>query len=138
MKIFFTLLVSLTIITQSMSQASEYKQIEASINAYFDGMVNHNSKSFPIAFHENATMKWIGEGYSEVNAITALSQYVDSNEAVKTKTKILAISLDGDVANAQLELEYDTFYFVDYMQMMKISGEWKIVSKAYTKKMKEF
>jgi len=138
MKIIYVLLITITISTQAMSQKSEYKQIEETINAYFDGMVNHKSKSFSIAFEKNATMKWIEKDYSEVNAIEALSEYVNSNETVGTKTKILSISVEGVIANAQIELEYDSFYFIDHMQLMKIKGNWKIVSKIYTKKNKGF
>jgi len=138
MKLFYTLFITVTTLTQTLSQESDYKLIEETINSYFDGMVNHNSKSFSIAFQENATMKWIGEDYTEVNAIKALSDYVNSNKTVKTKTKIITIRVEGEIASAQLELEYENFYFIDYMQMVKIKGIWKIVSKAYTKKPKEF
>jgi len=83
-------------------------------------------------------MKWIGEEYTEVNAVEALSGYVESNPTVKTKTSILAINVIGDAANVQLELEYETFSFIDFMHLLKINGKWKIVSKVYTKRLKEF
>ena len=136
MKSLYILLILLTILTQAMSQNSDYTSIEETINSYFDGMVNHNAESFSAAFHSSATMKWIGEDYTEANAIKALSDYVNANDTVKTK--IIAINIEGEIASAKLELEYDSFYFIDYMQLMKINGTWKIVSKAYTKKSKEF
>jgi len=74
----------------------------------------------------------------EVNAVQALSEYLNLNEPIKTKTKIVAVNLVGDAANAQLELEYETFYFIDFMHLMNINGEWKIVSKTYTTVPKDF
>jgi len=92
-------------------------------------MINHDSKSIEKAFHPTASMKWNDKEYMEVNAVNALSDYLNSSDPVKVKTNIVAINMVGDAANAQLQLEYETFYFVDFMHLMKIEGEWKIISK---------
>jgi len=124
---------------QTQAQKTNLQSIENTINLYFDGMINHNAKSIEKAFHPSASMKWNEEGkYMEVNAVKALSDYLNSNDPVKTKTNIIAVNIVGDAANAQLELEYDTFYFVDFMHLMKTDGEWKIVSKTYTTVPKNF
>ncbi len=123
---------------QTHAQTTDLQLIQTTINHYFDGMINHNAKSFEKAFHPAASMKWNEDKYLEVNATKALSDYVNSNDAVKTKTRIVAINLVNDVANAQLELEYETFTFVDLMHLMKVDGEWKIVSKTYTTIQKKF
>lgn len=124
--------------TQIQAQNTDLQLIEETVNTYFDGMINHKAESFEQAFHPTAIMRWNGEEYTEVNAIKALSDYVNSNSTVKTKTSIVAINVVGDAANAHLELEYETFVFIDFMHLMKIKGEWKIVSKTYTQRMKEF
>jgi len=123
----------------TQAQTTNIQSIENTINYYFDGMINHDAKSIEKAFLSSASMKWNENGkYMEVNAVEALSEYLNSNSPVKTKTKIVAINIVGDAANAQLELEYDTFYFVDFMHLLKIDGEWKIVSKTYTTVAKDF
>lgn len=123
---------------QSNAQSTELQLLEKTIMHYFDGMINHNSESIEKAFHPSATMKWNDDKYNEVNAVKALSEYVNSNDAVKTKTSIVSINVEGDAANAHLKLEYETFYFVDFMHLMKIEGEWKIISKTYTTIKKDF
>ena len=120
------------------TQTADIQLIEKTVGYYFDGMINHNTDSIAKAFHETGTMKWVEDDYKEVNAISALSEYLKANQPVKTKTKILAINVEGNVANARLELEYETFYFIDFMNILKIKGEWKIVSKIYTTKQKAF
>ncbi len=122
--------------TQVQAQNNDLQLIEGTINYYFDGMTTHNAKSFEKAFHPNATMKWIEGKYEEVNAIDALSAYVNANDPLKTKTSIMAINIAGDAANAQLELEYDTFSYIDFMHLLKIDGKWKIVSKTYSTRTK--
>ncbi len=138
-KIFFTLTLIAIIMIQTQAQTTNLQLIENTINNYFDGMINHNSKSIEKAFVPKASMKWNEKGkYMEVNAVDALSEYVNSNDPVKVKTNIVAINIVGDAANAQLELEYETFYFVDFMHLIKVDREWKIVSKTYTTVAKEF
>ncbi len=122
--------------TQVQAQNNDLQLIEKTINYYLDGMTTHNAKSFEKAFHPSATMKWIDKKYEEVNAVEALSEYVNSNDPVETKTFIRAINIAGDAANAQLELEYNTFSYIDFMHLLKIDGKWKIVSKTYSTRMK--
>lgn len=122
--------------TQVQAQNNDLQLIEKTINYYLDGMTTHNAESFKKAFHHSATMKWIDKKYEEVNAIDALSEYVNSNDPVETKTHIMAITIAGDAANAQLELEYDTFSYIDFMHLLKIDGTWKIVSKTYSTRTK--
>jgi len=125
--------------TQIQAQTTDLQSIENTIKYYFDGMITHNAESVEKAFHPTAIMKWNEKGkYMEVNAVDALSEYLNANNPVKTKTKIVAINVVGDAANAQLELEYESFYFVDFMHLMKIDGDWKIVSKTYTTVPKDF
>ena len=139
MKKILFLLSLITFMTQTQAQTTDLQSIEKTINSYFDGMISHNVKSIEKAFHSTAIMKWNEKGeYMEVNAVQALSDYLNSNDPVKTKTKIVAVNLVGDAASAQLELEYETFYFIDFMQLMNINGEWKIVSKTYTTVSKDF
>ncbi len=135
-KIFFTLILITIFMTQVQAQNNDLQLIEGTINYYFDGMTTHNAKSFERAFHPNATMKWIDQEYEEVNAIEALSAYVTANDPAKTKTSIMTINIAGDSANAQLELEYDTFSYIDFMHLLKIDGKWKIVSKTYSTRTK--
>jgi len=135
-KTFYILILNTIIMTSVQAQNNDLQLIEKTINYYFDGMTTHNAESFEKAFHPNATMKWIDKKYEEVNAVEALSAYVNTNDPVTTKTSILTISIAGDVANAQLELEYDTFSYIDFMHLLKIDGTWKIVSKTYSTRVK--
>lgn len=125
--------------TNVEAQTTDIQSIEETINFYFDGIVHHNAASFKKAFTPSASMKWVEKGsYSEVNAIDALSDHVNNNATVKTKAEITSIHLIGDAANVQLVLEYETFSFIDFMHLLKIDGEWKIVSKTYTTVQKDF
>ncbi len=134
-----SLILTTVIMTQMQAQDTNLISIENTINHYFDGMINHNSESIKKAFTETASMKWIENGeYKEVNAIAALTEYLDSNQPSKFVARITSLNVQGDAANVGLEIEYQTFTFVDYMHLLKINNEWMIVSKTYTTIPKEF
>jgi len=138
-KIFLTIILIATIMTQTQAQTTDLQLIEVTIGHYFDGLVEHKPESLKKAFVPSASMKWIEKGaYTEVNALDALIDHVTKNPAVKAKAKISSVVVTGDAANARLEIEYETFTFVDFMHLLKINGEWKIVSKTYTTVPKDF
>jgi len=142
-KILFILTLAFTFNMQAQAQTqtkmTDLQAIEITINNYFDGLVNHNPESLKKAFEPKATMKWIEKGaYTEVNAVEALVGYVTANKPAKTKASIVAVNVIGDAANAQLHLEFETFSYTDFMHLLKIKGEWKIVSKTYTTVQKDF
>lgn len=140
MKYLFVIIFLTTVImNQTQAQDTNVISIEKTINHYFDGMINHNSASIKKAFIPSASMKWIENGaYQEVNATEALSEYLNSSKPSKSIARITSISIKGDAANVGLEIEYETFTFVDYMHLLKINDEWLIVSKTYTTIPKDF
>jgi len=134
-----SLIFTSVIMTQTIAQDINLSSIENTINLYFDGMINHNSVSIKKAFAPTASMKWVEKGeYKEVNAADALTEYLDSHKPSKSVARITSINRQGDAANVGLEIEYETFTFVDYMHLLKINNEWLIVSKTYTTIPKEF
>ena len=137
--IILSLILTTIIMTQTQAQNLNINSVENTINLYFDGMINHNSESIKKAFIPSASMKWIEKGeYMEVNATEALTQYLDANKPTKSIARITSMNIQGDVANVGLEIEYETFTFVDQMHLLKIKDQWLIVSKSYTTIPKEF
>jgi len=134
-----SLILTSVIMTQTHAQDTNFNSIENTINHYFDGMINHNSASIKKAFTPTASMKWVEKGeYTEVNAVSALTEYLEANKPSKSVARVTSINRQGNAANVGLEIEYETFTFVDYMHLLKINDEWLIVSKTYTTIPKEF
>ncbi|MEX0363607.1 MAG: nuclear transport factor 2 family protein, partial [Allomuricauda sp.] len=113
---------------------SDYELIEQTLGYYMEGGSNRDFNTLKKAFHETATMKYITEeGYKEVNALEFFSGMKTGNR-VNRKNRIAEITVSGHAANARLELEYPDFTFVDFMNLLKIDGEWKIVNKIFYKR----
>lgn len=52
-------------------------------------------------------------------------------EKRKSNRVIESIDVSGNAANAKIVLDYPAVKFVDYMTLLKINGESKIVSKVF-------
>ena len=129
--LFFTVSVFSTI----NAQESDYQLIEKTLNYYMEGGSNRDFNTLKKAFHDTATMKYITEeGYKEVNALEFFSGMKTGSRIDRTN-RIAEITVSGHAANARLELEYKDFTFVDFMNLLKIDGEWKIVNKIFYKRL---
>ncbi|MFK7787436.1 MAG: nuclear transport factor 2 family protein [Crocinitomicaceae bacterium] len=53
---------------------------------------------------------------------------------VERQTRISSISIDGDAAGVQVEMELSTYSYFDFLNLLKIDGRWWIVDKVYYKK----
>ncbi|WP_299437599.1 nuclear transport factor 2 family protein [uncultured Aquimarina sp.] len=133
MKNFLTLFLLLTI-TVTVAQESDRKLVEQTVNYYLEGGTNNDFETLKKAFHKTATMKYINDGYQEVNAIDFFKKVMKPGPKQDRKTSIASIDISGHAASARLEIEYATFTFIDYMNLLKIDGEWKVVSKIFYRK----
>lgn len=120
---------------QAQSNAEDHAAISTTLNYYLEGGTQNDFSTLSKAFHPNATMKSVGDnGIKETNAVAFFKKGMKPGPAQNRKTRIISIDISGTAANARLEIEYDTFTFIDYMHLLKINGEWKIVSKIFHKK----
>ena len=134
MKILLPILYSLIISTSLFSQETELMQIERTLSYYLEGGTNNDFETLKQAFHNNATMKFIGDQYMEVNALEFFEKGIKPGPKQNRKTRVVSIDIAGNAASAQLEIEYPNFTFIDFMNLLKINGEWKIVSKIFYKR----
>ncbi len=117
------------------SGKEEYHAIVETLNYYLDGGTNNDFSTLKKAFHDNAIMSSIGDdGYQEVNALEFFGNAMKPGPKSNRETYIVHISQTGTTANARLELIYSDAIITDYMNLLKVDGQWKIVSKIFFKK----
>jgi hypothetical protein len=132
-KIFLILtIMTLTATKELQAQQTDLQLVEATLNNYLTGLVNNDAKTLTKAFHPTATMKWVGKNYTEVNAIEGLTQGMDGTpHKEKINTRVVSVHVSGNAASAQLEIQFPTFTYIDFMHVLKVDGQWKIVSKIF-------
>jgi len=135
--IFLTFAILLTFNVSITAQESDYAMIGKTVSYYLDGGTNNDFETLKKAFHETATMRFVRDGkFQSVNVIEFFQNVMKPGRKQNRKTRILSIDISGNVATAQLEIEYPTFSFIDHMGLLKIENEWLIVNKMYFRKQK--
>lgn len=119
--------------TNAAAQASEREAIEKIVRTYIEGGRIGKSADMKPAFHANATI----HGYLGPDLfggpIQLLFDWIDSNEPATELTHTVAsIDVYETIATARVECHnWGGHRFTDMFTLLKIDGEWKIISKVF-------
>lgn len=136
-KFFILFIPLLTAVSISTAQNNDQELVKKTVTYYLDGGTNNDFEMLSKAFHKDASMKFIkGEDYQEVNAIDFFRKVMKPGPKQNRTYIVEQINIAGNAANARLRIDYSNFYFIDYMNLLKIDGEWKIVGKIFHRQSK--
>ena len=134
MKILITFLISLVPLGLYIQPDSEIAGVEKTLNYYLEGAT---AEEVGKAFHAEAELKFVRDGKYETITATEFLDRIRGAEKPERITRIRSIQITGNAASACVEQEYETHTFVDYINLLKIDGEWKIVNKIFDRMVKE-
>ena len=136
-KCFFIALLSMLFVAAgatAQAQTSEEAGVREAIEHYFQGHATGVGDHFRKAFHPDAKLFFIRDG--KFSAWT-LDEYVSrasgkpAADEAERKRSIASIDISGNAAVVKVLLDYPSVRFVDYMSMLKVDGQWKIVNKTF-------
>jgi len=132
-KLYVLAIVSLILSATGMAQNNTDEQaVRACLENYMSGEGDKVEK----AFHPSATMKYIdaqnGE-FKDVPIADYISRVKANTAKQDRKIEIVALNIEGNAANGKIKIETDKAILFDYMNMLKVNGEWKIVSKIFSR-----
>ncbi len=118
----------------SAAQDPEEAAVRAAIEHYFRGHSTGQGEHFRKVFHPDSKLYAVRDGKfwtltSEEYAARASGKPA-ADEAQRKRT-IDSIDIAGNAAFVKLTLDYPKVVFTDYMSMLKIDGQWKIVNKTF-------
>lgn len=116
------------------AQSNDEAGIRKAIGYYFAGHATGVADTMAKAFHPDAELKFIRNGtYTRRPLADYLAGFSGSPAADEARRvrRIVSIDIAGTAAEAKLALDYPTALITDYMQLLKINGEWKIVHKIF-------
>lgn len=126
-----TIILSLAV---GYGQTSDKDAVRVPLENYIKGHETGNGEYMKKAFHTEGNLIFIRDGKyttrSFADYIAGMTGKPAADEA-KRKRSIEAIDVTGNAAVARIVLDYPTVKFVDYMTLLKIEGEWKIVNKSF-------
>ena len=132
-KLYVLAIVSLIL---SVTGVAQNKTDEEAVRACLENYMSGEGDKVEKAFHPSATMKYIDAQSGEFKDVP-IADYiarVKSNAAKSDrKIEIVALNIEGNAANGKIKIETDKAILYDYMNMLKVNGEWKIVSKIFTR-----
>jgi hypothetical protein len=132
--IILTALFLLLISVGANSQSNEKDAVRIPLENYIKGHETGDPEFMRKAFHTEGNLVFIRDGKfttrSFADYIGGMSGKPAADES-KRKRTIEDIDVAGNAAVARIVLDYPNVVFVDYMTLLKIGGEWKIVNKAF-------
>lgn len=116
------------------AQVTEVEAAKAPLQNYIRAHETGNADFMRKAFTSDAKIV----GYMGGKMISwSLEQYAGrfsgkpANDEAQRRRSFEILDLVGDAAVGKVVLDYPTVKFVDYMTLLKIDGEWKIVNKSF-------
>jgi Putative lumazine-binding len=110
---------------------------EAGVKACLENYMSGEGDRVEKAFHPSATMKYIDVQTGAFKDIP-IADYIARVKASTTKPtrsiEIVSMNVEGTAASAKIKIETEKVILYDYMNLLKIDGEWKIVSKIFSRK----
>jgi hypothetical protein len=133
MKMYALAIVSLIL---SVTSIAQNKTDEEAVKACLENYISGDGDRMEKAFHPSATMKYIDAKTNEFKDVP-IADFIARVKANTTKQErkieIVSMNIEGNAANGKIKIETDKAILYDYMNMLKIDGEWKIVSKIFSR-----
>lgn len=135
-KLMFLLVIfgSLIFVNSASAQANETESAKVPLNDYLQAQASGNGDLIRKAFFKDARIMTFRDGkltnLSVEEFATRFNGKAADDEA-KRKRSIESLEISGNAAIAKIVLDYPTVKFIDYMSLLKIEGEWKIVNKSF-------
>ena len=132
-KLYVLAIVSLIL---SVTGIAQNKTDEEAVRACLENYMSGEGDKVEKAFHPSATMKYIDAQSGEFKDVP-IADYIARVKSNTTKSdrkiEIVALNIEGNAANGKIKIETDKAILYDYMNMLKVNGEWKIVSKIFSR-----
>lgn len=116
------------------AQNAEEAAVRAAIEHYFRGHATGQGEHFRKVFHTDSKLFAVRDGkYWQLTSEEYISRAPGAAPAdeAQRKRSIESVDITGNAAVAKVVLDYPQVKFTDYMSMLKIDGEWRIVNKTF-------
>ena len=119
--------------TTSTTAVNEYDAIAKTVQHYVDGGKSGRGDTMKAAFHPEATIFGYVGADLFAGPIQQLFDWNDQNgPATELQARLGSVDIAGTIATVRLELDNWTGHrFTDTFTLLKIAGEWKIISKVF-------
>lgn len=114
--------------------SSEYDAVIATANCYVEAMQQASSKRAREGFHADGGIYGYVDGEYKGGSISNLFDYLDEcpeGHKIKAHLDVIAITPTTAIVKTEVEMDPPETDYTDYLGMVKIDGQWQIVSKIF-------
>lgn len=112
----------------------DHTAIVAILNKYIEGCAKPDGSVMRPAFSEQATIFGVEDGKLSGGPIEGLFSTIDTafRPSPEARAVIAQVDIVGTAASARVDTDnVSGFCFTDFFHLMKVGGEWTIVSKIF-------
>lgn len=118
----------------------EKKAVSVPLENYIKAHATGDGEFMRKAFHTEAkVMFFSNDKFNQWSSEEFAARFTGkpADDESKRKRSFEIIDVAGNAAIAKVVLDYPTVKFTDYMTLLKIDGEWKIINKTFSSEAKE-
>jgi hypothetical protein len=104
------------------------------VQLYFDGIIKYDEQALRKAFHADASV--VGakdDGTPDWEPFQEWVLYTRGKapDATGRNNRIVSIDITGRAAVVKTDLDWPSVHYVDYLSLLKLDSQWKIVNKIW-------
>ena len=130
------LVLIMTLGNQSYAQStdeSDFDQIQATIQDYFDGWMTGDTSLLSRAMHATCNLKFVRDGeLVRMNKSQYVGNFKPRPRLVDTEGIITSIDITRTAAAAKVAIITPQRHFTDYFNLLKVEDRWYITDKVST------
>lgn len=115
-------------------QNPEDAAILQTVQHYLHGLKFNDVESLKKAFYPEAKLFFVKKN-GELGQLSQAEWYEGfksiAGKEEEGDLRVASIDVSGNVASAKIEEDYPKSHYTDYVSLLKLNGEWKIVNKIY-------
>ena len=121
---------------KSADRKKDEAAIRKVVQLYFDGIIKYDEASLRKAFHPQANV--IGTDKAGAADWEPFQKWVvytrgQTPDPTGRNNKIISIDITGRAAVVKTDLDWPHVHYVDYLSLLEIDGQWKIVNKIWNR-----
>lgn len=113
---------------------SESQAARVPLEHYLKGHATGDGAHMLAAFHPDAKVFWYRDGkLNQVTSAEFAARFTGkpAEDEAQRKRWIESVTVTGNAGVGVIVLDYPATRFVDYMSLLKVDGEWKIINKTF-------
>jgi len=116
------------------TQSSEEAAVRRALDHYLQAHATGDGAHARLAFYPAANLYFArGDSLNTRTSEAYAAGFPGKPAADESarRRRIVSVDVTGTAAIAKIELDYPTTRFIDYMSLLKIKGEWRIIAKIF-------